>query len=232
MFDIAQEFSGGDIDASVGVTEVVRSDPNSAVKRFFDILFASAMLVAFLPLFLLIGLTILVTDGGRPFYGHRRVGRNGREFSCLKFRTMVTDSDTVLEKLLQDSPVAAREWAETRKLRNDPRILPVIGHLLRQTSLDELPQIINVLRGDMSIVGPRPVVQDELERYGNARGLYLSVRPGLTGPWQAGNRSDDSYENRVRLDAHYVLNWSMAQDVRIVAKTAKIFLSGRSPGAY
>ena len=103
---------------------------------------------------------------------------------------------------------------------------------MRQTSLDELPQIINVLRGDMSVVGPRPIVEEELERYGQMRPLYLSVRPGLTGPWQAGNRSDDSYENRVRLDASYVRNWSMGQDVRIVLKTARIFLSGRSPGAY
>ena len=232
MFDIAQEFFDGDARSVVGVVENNRPDPNSTAKRLFDILFSSAMLIAFLPLFLLISLTILITDGGRPFFAHERVGRGGRRFKCLKFGTMVRDADAALDRLLQDSPEAAREWAETRKLRNDPRILPLIGHIMRQTSLDELPQIISVLRGDMSIVGPRPGVVVVLERYGQARGLYLAVRPGLTGPWQAGNRSDDSYENRVRLDAAYVQNWSMGLDIRIVAKTAKIFLSGRSPGAY
>lgn len=230
MFDLVEEFSDRD-ESTNAETSAAATETGSVAKRLFDILFASAMLTGFLPLFLLIGLTVLVTDGGQPFYGHTRIGRGGRKFKCLKFRSMVKNSDEVLAKLLASDPEAAREWAETRKLRNDPRILPVLGHLLRQSSLDELPQLINVLRGEMSIVGPRPVVEDELEYYGEHSDLYLAVRPGLTGPWQAGDRSNDSYENRVRLDADYVSNWSMALDMRIVAKTAKVFLRG-SPGAY
>ena len=144
---------------------------------------------------------------------------------------MGLDSDKALQELLETSPAAAREWAETRKLRNDPRILPVLGTLLRQSSLDALPQIFYVLRGDMSIVGPRPVVADELELYGAAKPLYLSVRPGLTGPWQAGDRSDGTYANRVRLDQDYVLNWSMGRDIRLVLKTASKFLRGKTDGA-
>lgn len=201
-------------------------------KRAFDVVVASFMAILFFPLFVLITVLILAVDRGNPFFAHRRVGRNGRMFWCLKFRTMVTDADAVLAKLLNESPEMAAEWAASRKLRKDPRILPLIGHLLRQSSLDELPQIINVLRGEMSIVGPRPVVYEELERYGAAKAKYLSVRPGLTGPWQVGSRSDDSYENRVRLDADYVQNQSMGTDVRIVVKTALKLLRGRSPGAY
>lgn len=229
MVDFIQDYSG---QGQAGGASFERADANSPVKRLFDIVFASAMLVTFLPILALITLLIVFTDGRNPFFGHKRIGRGGRQFSCLKFRTMVPNADAALQKLLEESPEAAREWAETRKLRNDPRILPVIGTLLRRTSLDELPQILNVLFGDMSIVGPRPVVADELERYGRSKRIYLSVRPGLTGLWQAGNRSDDSYETRVRKDVWYVRNWSMALDLKIVLKTARVFLGGRAPGAY
>ncbi|MEL6387924.1 MAG: sugar transferase [Pseudomonadota bacterium] len=229
MVDSAQDFLANGEDYPV-VCERIHRD--SIAKRLFDIVFAGAMLAAFLPIFLIISAAIMMIDGGNPFFAHTRVGRGGKLFRCLKFRTMVRDADKELTKLLVASPEAAREWKACRKLRDDPRILPVIGSLLRKSSLDELPQALNVLRGEMSIVGPRPVVAEELERYGAFERYYLSVRPGLTGPWQVGNRSDESYDNRVRQDVDYVVNRSMSLDLRIVLRTARIFLSGRAPGAY
>lgn len=205
-------------------------DPH--VKRGFDAIFAACVLVLILPLLALIAFAIFVVSGGSPIYSHKRVGLNGRTFGCLKFRSMVSNADEALQNLLEKCPESAREWQAQRKLRNDPRILPIIGHFLRQTSLDELPQFINILRGDMSVVGPRPVVHDELEKYGARQSLYLSVRPGLTGPWQIGNRSNDSYENRVKLDADYVSNRNMAVDLGIILSTARMFMRGRNPDAF
>ena len=202
------------------------------IKRGFDIVVASLMFVLFLPLLALVSTIILVTDGPSVFFAHERVGRGGKKFKCLKFRTMVKDADVVLQDILEKDSDARREWEMHRKLKNDPRIVPVIGKFLRSSSLDELPQIINVLRGDMSLVGPRPIVEEELAFYGAARSLYLSVRPGLTGPWQIGNRSDETYENRVKQDVDYIQNWSLKRDMRIVTSTAMMFLKGRAPGAY
>ena len=232
MFDSVEKFP--DAKQLKGVQRVANPSFNSkkVLKRALDIVLASAMLILFAPLLLLITIVILSADGRRPIFAHVRVGKNGKAFKCLKFRTMVVDADKVLEDLLASSPELAREWAETRKLKKDPRILPVVGKLLRETSLDELPQIINVLRGDMSLVGPRPVVEEELIHYGSAKALYLSVRPGLTGPWQIGNRSNDTYENRVRQDIDYVLNQGTMRDLRIILKTAKMLVNGRAPGAY
>lgn len=209
-----------------------RIDFRSLVKRLFDILVALAMLATFLPLMLIIAALIAVSSGGGVIFAHERVGRDGRSFRCLKFRTMVKDADRRLEELLKSDAAAQREWNARRKLRHDPRIVPVVGHFLRQSSLDELPQILNVLRGDMSVVGPRPIIEDELAYYGSGRRLYLSVRPGLTGPWQVGDRSDSSYETRVKQDIEYVQSWSLLTDLQIVLKTAAIVLRGRSPGAY
>lgn len=205
---------------------------DSRLKRVFDIFFAGLAVIVTLPLMVLIALAVMAVSGGAPIYAHRRVGLDGRAFGCLKFRSMVRDADTALQELLQNDPEAAREWKAQHKLREDPRILPIIGHFLRRSSLDELPQFFNVLMGDMSIVGPRPVVQDELEKYGTAKNMYLSIRPGLTGPWQVGNRSNDTYENRVKLDVEYIANRSMTVDIGIVASTARMFLRGRSPGAF
>lgn len=202
------------------------------MKRSFDVVFAALVLIAILPLLAFIALAIVLAGGGAPIYSHKRVGLNGRSFGCLKFRSMVSNADEALQNLLETSPEAAREWQEQRKIRNDPRILPVIGHFLRQTSLDELPQFVNVLIGDMSVVGPRPVVQDELEKYGSRKRLYLSLRPGLTGPWQIGSRSNDSYENRVKLDADYVANRSMTKDLDIILSTTRMFMRGRNPDAF
>lgn len=190
------------------------------------------MLLLFAPLMLLIAALILFQDGWGVFYVHKRIGRDGRPFGCIKFRTMVKDADQRLAQILANDPAARREWAAHQKLRNDPRIIPGIGHRLRQSSLDELPQIWNVIRGDMSIVGSRPVTREELVRYGPAGQLYMQMRPGLTGPWQVGSRSEASYEARVRIDVEYFRGWSLAEDIRITAKTALMVLKGRSPGAY
>jgi len=202
------------------------------LKRVFDAVFAGLALIFALPLLALIAIVIILVSRGAPIYSHKRVGLDGRTFGCLKFRSMVSNADEALQNLLENNPDAAREWQAQRKLRNDPRILPVIGHFLRQSSLDELPQFVNVLLGDMSVVGPRPVVQDELEKYGSRKSLYLSVRPGLTGPWQIGNRSNETYENRVKLDAFYVANRSMATDLAIILATARMFLRGRNRDAF
>ncbi len=188
------------------------------LKRGFDILFALAALVFLAPFLILIALLVKFSDGGSVLYGHRRIGRNGETFECLKFRTMVRNGEHVLAAHLRRDPAARREWNATRKLQNDPRVTPV-GAVLRKLSLDELPQIINILRGEMSIVGPRPVVADELERYGRAAECYLKSRPGLTGLWQVSGRSDVSYESRIAYDRHYVENWSLTSDVLIILRT-------------
>lgn len=201
-------------------------------KRLFDVLTACLMLVLFFPIVLSIAIVLKLCDRGPILFGHKRVGKGGVEFHCYKFRTMVQDADARLEALLARDPVMRAEWQGARKLRHDPRIIPGIGHLLRKSSLDELPQLLNVLLGDMSIVGPRPVVADELEYYGHYRHAYLSVRPGLTGPWQASDRSDCSYRERVRMDADYVRNGTLVLDVSIVCLTARKFIGIDTRGAY
>jgi exopolysaccharide production protein ExoY len=155
---------------------------------------------------------------GPVFYGHRRIGHNGKRFHCMKFRTMVTNGDRVLQAYLHANPQACEEWLATRKLQNDPRVT-VVGSVLRKLSLDELPQLINIIRGDMSVVGPRPVVEEELELYDTAAVYYLRSRPGLTGLWQVSGRNDVSYASRVAFDTHYVKNWSLSRDMLIIART-------------
>lgn len=200
-----------------------------AGKRALDIVASSAALLFLSPLLLLISIAVMA-DGGPAVFGHQRVGRNGRSFRCLKFRSMVPNAGEVLAKLLKEDPEAARLWAATRKLPRDPRITR-IGRFLRATSLDELPQLLNVLRGEMSLVGPRPVVQEELtEHYGVAAASYLAVRPGITGLWQVSGRSDTSYAERVALDCRYVREFSFWGDLRILLRTVPAVLAGR--GAY
>jgi len=198
-------------------------------KRVLDVMVAGTALLFLAPLLLLLSAIIMV-DGGSPVFGHERVGRNGRSFRCLKFRSMVPNAGEVLAKLLKEDPEAAHLWATTRKLPRDPRVT-AIGRFLRATSLDELPQLINVLRGEMSLVGPRPVVQEELtEHYGVAAASYLSVRPGITGLWQISGRSDTTYAERVALDCRYVREFSFWSDLRILWRTIPAVLAGR--GAY
>ena len=198
------------------------------IKRCFDV-FTSLFLLIFLsPLFLYLFFQVKKTDGD-VFFGHQRIGVNSKPFPCYKFRTMVSNSADVLEKLLREDPQAKAEWEREFKLKDDPRITP-IGHLLRRTSLDELPQLWNVLRGDMSLVGPRPVVQAELAKYGDDVDYYLHVKPGMTGLWQVSGRNDVDYETRVALDAWYVRNWSLWNDLVILIKTVKVVL--QKDGAY
>ncbi|MGN6468329.1 MAG: sugar transferase [Rhizobiaceae bacterium] len=198
-------------------------------KRGFDVVVAAIGLVALSPLLLMLALLVKLSDGGRIFYGHRRVGRDGNSFLCLKFRTMAENGDEILAAYLERNPQLRQEWLATRKLQNDPRITPV-GSVLRKLSLDELPQLINILRGEMSFVGPRPVVEDELELYGAAVECYLKSRPGLTGLWQISGRNDVSYSARVAFDRHYAENWSFAFDLVIIVKTFPAVLSSR--GSY
>lgn len=198
-------------------------------KRSFDILVALAALVLLSPIFVLVMALVKYSDGGSIFYGHRRIGYNGSTFRCLKFRTMAENGDALLQEYLEQNPAAYEEWRNTRKLQYDPRVT-VVGTVLRKLSLDELPQLLNILTGEMSIVGPRPVVQDELERYGSAAVFYLKSRPGLTGLWQVSGRNDVSYAARIAFDRHYVENWSIAQDIRIIAKTVPAVCLSR--GSY
>jgi lipopolysaccharide/colanic/teichoic acid biosynthesis glycosyltransferase len=200
-----------------------------AAKRALDILGAGALLLLCSPVFLVLAL-LVKRDGGPAFYAHQRVGRGGRSFGCLKFRSMVVDSDRRLAMLLERDPVARIEWDATRKLKNDPRVTWV-GRFLRATSLDELPQLINVLKGDMSLVGPRPVIAAELAAYyGQAAKHYLSVRPGITGPWQISGRNDVSYAQRVALDVQYATQPSLWTDIKILLRTPVAVLARR--GAY
>ncbi|WP_411376724.1 undecaprenyl-phosphate galactose phosphotransferase WbaP [Bibersteinia trehalosi] len=198
------------------------------IKRSVDIVLSSVGLVILAPLFVWLAVKIR-QDGGKAIYEHKRIGQNGKIFSCLKFRTMVLNSEEVLQNLLRNDPLAKAEWERDFKLKDDPRITP-IGYFLRRTSLDELPQLWNVLKGDMSLVGPRPVVKEELARYHDEVEYYLMAKPGMTGLWQVSGRNDVDYAKRVYFDAWYVKNWSLWNDVVILFKTMTILITKK--GAY
>lgn len=193
-------------------------------KRIADIVLA--LLIAPLAL-IVIGVVAVVMmvsgEGTKLFFGHRRIGKNGKVFKCWKIRTMVVDAETRLREHLANNAEAAVEWARDHKLENDPRITGV-GRFLRRTSLDELPQIWNVLKGDMSFVGPRPIVRTELHKYGSSRPAYTSVRPGVTGLWQVSGRNDTSYGERVALDVAYVDSMTFWRDLKLIAKTALVIV--------
>lgn len=198
------------------------------LKRSFDIVGSISIIMILSPLLIYI-CTKVKKDGGPAIYGHERIGKGGKPFKCLKFRSMVTNSKEVLEHLLATDVTAKQEWDATFKLKNDPRITK-IGGFLRRTSLDELPQLFNVLKGEMSLVGPRPIITAELERYNEEVDYYLLSKPGMTGLWQVSGRSDVDYETRVYLDAWYVKNWSMWNDIAILFKTIGVVL--KRDGAY
>lgn len=198
------------------------------LKRAFDIFGSLAIIILLSPLLLYISRKVK-KDGGPAIYGHERIGKGGVPFKCLKFRSMVINTKEVLTALLESDPESKKEWDETFKLKNDPRITK-IGGVLRRTSLDELPQLFNVLKGEMSLVGPRPIITAELERYNEEVEYYLLSKPGMTGLWQVSGRSDVDYETRVYLDAWYVKNWSMWNDIAILFKTISVVL--RKDGAY
>ena len=199
------------------------------VKRVADIAIASVALVACLPLLLMIAGAIKLTGHGRILFGHTRIGRHGRNFKAWKFRTMHNGADEILRAHLDSDGSARMEWDSTQKLKHDPRVT-AIGRILRRTSLDELPQTWNVLVGDMSIVGPRPIVSEEIRRYGDALRLYCTVKPGITGLWQVSGRNDVSYQQRVQLDQFYIRHWSPWLDLHILAKTVVVLIKRK--GAY
>ncbi|MFV0295168.1 MAG: sugar transferase [Hyphomicrobiaceae bacterium] len=188
------------------------------LKRTLDILLASAALIALAPIMLMTYVILRLTLGSPVFFSHTRIGLGGRPFSCYKYRSMVTNGDEVLRRHLDANPSARREWEENRKLRDDPRVT-AFGRIMRKTSIDELPQLLNILKGDMSCVGPRPVVMAELSKYGPHARHYLRARPGLTGVWQVSGRSSTSYRQRVAMDTLYVRRWSMGLDVKIIVLT-------------
>ncbi|HKJ62432.1 MAG TPA: sugar transferase [Hyphomicrobiales bacterium] len=191
------------------------------VKRALDLIIAMSALLFLMPIILFTVALVLVTMGRPIFFSQQRVGFNGQKFQCLKFRSMVKDAARVLDAHLEACPRARFEWAQNQKLRDDPRVT-WLGRILRKSSLDELPQLFNILKGEMSCIGPRPVLPKELERYGRYRSAYKSVRPGLTGLWQVSGRSNTSYEERVKLDRIYIRRWSLAFDIRILLRTVPV----------
>lgn len=201
----------------------------SVIKRSLDIVLGALAFTIVLPLFLLIAIAVKVTSRGPIFYGQARLGKAGEGFNALKFRTMIQGADTVLADYLADHPEYLLEWKRDHKLKNDPRITKV-GKWLRRLSLDELPQLLNVVAGHMSLVGPRPIVKAEIEKYGRGFELYSRVCPGLTGLWQVSGRNNTSYEERVAYDEYYVRNWSIWLDTYIMVCTIKVVLTAE--GAY
>ena len=188
------------------------------IKRTFDFIISGLSLILLSPIFLLIAVLIKFDSKGKVFYKHKRIGKNGEYIYLYKFRSMYSDSKERLEKMLED-PKIRKEWEENYKLDNDPRITK-IGSILRKTSLDELPQLFNILVGDMSIVGPRPIIDDEIKKYGSNKDKLLSVTPGLTGWWACNGRSCTSYEDRMKLELYYVDHRSVLLDIKVIIKTA------------
>ena len=202
---------------------------NQIIKRIFDIVCTVCGGILISPLLLAVFVWVKLDSPGPAFFKHRRVGKDGKEFNCYKFRSMVIDSKEQLEKLLATDPKAKEEWERDFKLKNDPRITKS-GAFLRKTSLDELPQLLNVLKGEMSLVGPRPIVQKEVPKYGQYIKEYYMVLPGITGLWQASGRSDIDYPERVAMDRWYVHNWSIWLDIILIWRTLFAVIHGR--GAY
>ena len=202
---------------------------NRYLKIIFDFALTLVGTVAISPILIFIAIWIYKDSPGPVIFKHIRIGKDGREFPCYKFRSMCVDAKEKLAELLENDPVAKAEWERDFKLKNDPRITKS-GAFLRKTSLDELPQIFNVLKGEMSLVGPRPVIEEELERYGEYVNDYLMVKPGITGMWQVSGRSDIDYKERVLLDSWYVRNWSVWIDIVMLVKTLKVVLLRK--GAY
>jgi exopolysaccharide production protein ExoY len=220
-----------EVAAGAPAAAAVRVGPiaGGALCRAFDIIVALAIILFTAPLLIMIALGVKLHDGGPALFGHERIGMGGRTFRCLKFRSMVVDAETRLATLLSADPQARAEWAKDFKLKRDPRITP-LGDFLRRSSLDELPQLFNVLRGDMSIVGPRPIVHSEVARYGARFESYCTVRPGITGLWQVSGRSDTSYRRRVAMDAVYARSKCLSWDVKILLLTVPAVFLAR--GSY
>ncbi len=202
---------------------------SSRVKRAMDLLLATPVLVLVSPLLMAIYALLKIFDPGPALFTQQRIGRDGRSFVVYKFRTMRVDAAERLEHLLANDPKAAAEWAKYQKLRNDPRVT-LFGRFLRKSSLDELPQLLNILRGEMSVIGPRPVTAGEMQRYGSDMPFYTAVRPGVLGLWQVRGRNKLTYPQRVAYDVEYVKTWSVWQDVKIMLEAIPVVLMGK--GAY
>ena len=213
------------VEAPADLVRASRSIHALALQRCVDLTLATLCLLVLAPVMLAVALVIALSSPGPVFYSQPRFGRDGAIFGCLKFRTMLVDADRLLQELLASSPAIQEIWARNRKLRDDPRITPV-GHFLRRYSLDELPQLINVLRGDMSIVGPRPLATDEAHFYADSFSIYCSLKPGITGPWQVGGRNQTSFEARAKLDCEYARTKSYAQDFGLLLRTIPVVLRG------
>nr|WP_243137625.1 undecaprenyl-phosphate galactose phosphotransferase WbaP [Desulfofundulus thermobenzoicus] len=214
---------------SLRIKNNLASPWNMFIKRAFDLAVGTIILLLALPLMAAIALAIKIDSPGPVIFAHRRIGRGGREFKCYKFRTMVVNAEAVLQEMLRKDPALRAEWERDFKLKNDPRITRV-GRFLRRTSLDELPQIFNVLKGEMSLVGPRPIVRKEILRFGPYIDDFYLVRPGITGLWQVSGRNDIDYPERVRLESWYVRNWSLWLDITLLIRTVGVVLARR--GAY
>jgi lipopolysaccharide/colanic/teichoic acid biosynthesis glycosyltransferase len=215
--DLSGVLADADFDSAARPSRLSTGLYASAGKRIFDIVLAVLLLPVLLPV--IAGLWMLTrADGGAGFFGHRRIGKGGNMFRCWKVRTMVVGAEEKLQAYLAKNPAAAAEWKRDHKLTNDPRITRA-GNFLRKTSLDELPQIWNVLRGEMSFVGPRPIVRDELAKYGASADVYLSQKPGITGLWQVSGRNDVTYEERIAFDAEYSRRMSLSYDIWLILRT-------------
>jgi Undecaprenyl-phosphate galactose phosphotransferase WbaP len=199
------------------------------LKRALDLLLALPAFIVLSPVFLFIAIAIKLTSSGPVFYEHVLQGRDGKAFEALKFRTMFQNGESILLEHFQKHPEERAAWQRDQKLRSDPRVTPV-GQWLRRYSLDELPQICNVLLGQMSLVGPRPIVSAEIQKYGRGYDLYSRVRPGITGLWQVSGRNNTTYQERVALDEYYVRNWSIWLDAYILVRTVRAVFSAE--GAY
>lgn len=201
------------------------------VKRMFDIVFALLMLTIFSPLYIILMILVALNSQGPIFYVQQRVGKNHQPFYCIKFRTMIDDADKALETIMQDSDQLRQEFQESCKLKQDPRITK-IGKFLRLTSLDEFPQFWNVLKGEMSVVGPRPLIPEELPKYGRKINTVLTIKPGITGLWQVSGRNDIPYPKRIKIDVYYATSHNWLLDLWIVYKTIGVILFPRNNGAY
>ncbi len=226
---IAIPSEGDGRSAPLTLTPPAVAPTSAALWRAFDIVVAAGVLIVALPFLMILAAVMYLSDPGPLFFVHRRLGFQGRFFGCMKFRSMKMNGDQVLHEHLAKSPEARREWEETHKLKDDPRVT-AIGAIVRKLSLDEFPQLINVLRGEMSIVGPRPIVEAEVVRYGRFFEHYCAVKPGLTGLWQISGRNDTTYRERIELDVSYVARKSLALDTWLLIKTVPAVLFAR--GSY
>ena len=228
---IARRGFGPVLQGDRRISRSLQSLDGELFKRLFDILFSLSVLILFAPVYLLLAFSIALSSSGPIFYVQERVGKNRKRFYCLKFRTMVENADDILLEIMEKSPHLRQEFEDNFKLKQDPRIT-WIGRFLRMTSLDEFPQFWNVLKGDMSVVGPRPLVEEELPRYGRHINKILTIRPGITGLWQVSGRNDIPYPRRVQIDLYYANDKNLWMDMWIIFKTIGVVIFPKNNGAY